>query len=128
MVTFKTVSNQTVVGAFLLFLLLDDVLVVLLSLSLLVLLVLCDQVVHVGLCLRELHLVHTLACVPGFDGFGVSNFVSGVFKDVYQWRKAFLLNITAKESDTLRIRPWVVNIVLPYVCHVYNLYIKNQTH
>ena len=53
---------------------------------------------------------------------------SGVFKNVYQWRKAFLLNITAKESDTLRIRPWVVNIVLPYVCHVYNLYIKNQTH
>ena len=73
MATVKAASNQTVVGAFLLFLLLDDVLVVLLSLSLLVLLVLCDQVVHVGLCLRELHLVHTLACVPGFDSFGVSN-------------------------------------------------------
>ena len=80
MATVKAASNQTVVGAFLLFLLLDDVLVVLLSLSLLVLLVLCDQVVHVGLCLRELHLVHTLACVPGFDGFGVSNFVSGVLR------------------------------------------------
>merc|ERR1719509_172022 len=32
--------------------------------GLLVLLVLGDQVVHVGLCLRELHLVHALAGVP----------------------------------------------------------------
>jgi hypothetical protein len=32
--------------------------------SLLVLLVLRDQVVHVGLCLSELHLVHTLTSVP----------------------------------------------------------------
>ena len=30
----------------------------------LVLLVLRHQVVHVGLCLRELHLIHALACVP----------------------------------------------------------------
>ena len=33
--------------------------------GLLVLLVLADQVVHVALCLGELHLVHALAGVPG---------------------------------------------------------------
>merc|ERR1719240_1660064 len=32
--------------------------------SILVLLILRDQVIHVGLCLGELHLIHALACVP----------------------------------------------------------------
>ena len=49
-------------GLCLLFLLLLKVLII--SSSLLILLVLRDKVVHVGLSLSELHLVHTLASVP----------------------------------------------------------------
>merc|ERR1719490_53067 len=84
MATVKATSNQTVVGAFLLFLLLDDVLVVLLSLCLLVLLVLCDQVVHVGLCLRELHLVHALACVPVEESFPPEHYSKRIRHSAYQ--------------------------------------------
>ena len=64
---FNSDSDQAVVSSFLLLLLLNDVLV-LLWLGLLVLLVLGDQVVHVGLRLGELHLIHPLARVPGFHG------------------------------------------------------------
>ena len=39
-------------------------LVIIVDSGLLVLLVLGDQVVHVGLCLSELHLVHAFASVP----------------------------------------------------------------
>ena len=79
--------DQTIVGALLLLFLLNDVLI-LLHLGILVLLVLRDhrhhhhhhhhhlvllvlgdQVVHVGLRLRELHLVHPLTCVPWFQCF-----------------------------------------------------------
>merc|ERR1712039_146112 len=40
------------------------ILTLLLSRGILVLLILRHQVIHVRLCLRELHLVHTLTCVP----------------------------------------------------------------
>ena len=45
---------------------------VLVGSCLLVLLVLGDQIVHVGLGLSELHLVHTLAGVPVEEGLGES--------------------------------------------------------
>nr|ACR36990.1 unknown [Zea mays] len=56
----STAEND--LGLFLFFLLLLVLLI--LGSGILVLLILGHQVVHVTLCLGELHLIHTLACVP----------------------------------------------------------------
>merc|ERR550525_1489326 len=45
----------------------------LLSCCILVLLVLGDQIVHVALCLCELHLVHTFTCVPMQECFSTKH-------------------------------------------------------
>merc|ERR1719152_5507 len=41
--------------------------------GILVLLIFRDQVIHVGLCLSELHLVHTLTCVPVEEGLAAEH-------------------------------------------------------
>ena len=65
--------------------------------GLLVLLILRDEVVHVALRLRELHLVHALAGVP--EGGHVNDDEEVSIK--YQWRKAFRLNMAVNCSEIL---------------------------
>merc|ERR1719238_2510021 len=74
-----------------------------------------DEVVHVGLGLGELHLVHALAswyCWYSdtrsfmFDSASV-NSISSMPSPVYQWRNAFRRNIIVNCSETRLNISWI---------------------
>ena len=85
-------------------------LVIIVDSGLLVLLVLGDQVVHVGLSLSELHLVHALASVPMEESLG--NILNQNVQSSFEINPTFRLNMAPNWSEILWKSVWMA-VVLP---------------